>query len=203
MKTICPHCDTEFDVQPQRVGTTMACPFCRESLTVDAVPSAELTDFIDEVPRERTKTCPMCGAMVPLSAGECRACGERLTPFSSTTQGEVWRDGKKLVLTKGAELPYRCIKTNAPADRLLKRTLYWYPVWVYVLLISPLIFVIVALIARKSAKVAIPVCDAIHRKRFKALLAAWICGLGSFGMLIAGFALSDPRHMATPGYSLV
>lgn len=207
MKTACPHCDAEFEVQPQWVGTPMTCPFCRESMTVAAdsagEPAAALTDFLEHDATERSssksKTCPMCGAENPIKAGECHACGEPLTPFSLSTQGRVFRDGKRLVMTKDAVLPYRCLKTNDDADSLLRRKLYWHQPWVYIFIISPLIYIIVALIARQTADIKIPLCRAIRRRRRWAILVAWIFGLGMFAMLPMGIAFGEANRMPDLG----
>jgi len=203
MKTTCPQCDTEFDVEAQRVGQVIPCPFCREDFVVDAEETESLTDFVDDAPAAsspKTKTCPMCGATNKFSAGECSACGESLTPFSLTTRGQVFRDGQRLVMTKGAELPYRCIKTNEAADNLLKRKLYWHPPWVYIiLLVSPLIYIILALVLRQSADVKIPLCQRIRRRRLYAILSAWFCGLGMFAMIFVGIILTEPRYLGDAG----
>lgn len=181
----------------------MACPQCTSFVAV-AEPAETLTDFLDDgVARRqaaRVKSCPMCGEKNPLSAGECKACGEPLTPYASTTQGQVWRDGKILVMTKGAELPNRCIKTNEEAETRLRRTLYWHPRWVYALVAaSPLIYIIVALVLRQKADVELPLCRRIRRRRWFALLWAWIFGLTMFPLLIAGIVLSEPRSLGDAG----
>lgn len=44
--------------------------------------------------------------------------------------GDVWRDGKLLVMRHGAVLPDRCVKCNAPAaGERLKKTLIWRTLW--------------------------------------------------------------------------
>jgi hypothetical protein len=45
----------------------------------------------------------------------------------------LWRDGKYLVIRQGATFPNRCVKTNRPATRVLKRDfakrwLVWFPI---------------------------------------------------------------------------
>ena len=64
----------------------------------------------------------------------------------------VWRENNTVVLLPNADLPPRCVKCNAPAEEPVKqRTLYWHTPWLYLLiLVSLLIYLIVALIARKG-----------------------------------------------------
>ena len=48
-------------------------------------------------------------------------------------------DGDKLIVPQGAALPTNvCIKCGAPANaKPLKKTYYWHPSWVYLILIRP------------------------------------------------------------------
>ena len=55
-------------------------------------------------------------------------------------KGDLWRDGKLLLIRKGAELPDRCLKCNEPAEGYrLKRTLSWHPPGWYLLVLLNLI----------------------------------------------------------------
>ena len=77
--------------------------------------------------------------------------------FSSDPKTPVgvggWRDGDLLVISEGAKLPDRCVKCNQPAEGyLLQRKLNWHePTWYLLVIISPLLYIIVALIIRKKA----------------------------------------------------
>ena len=43
----------------------------------------------------------------------------------------LWRQGNVLVMRKGSQLPARCVKSNQPTDRRLKRNLYWHHPAIY------------------------------------------------------------------------
>ena len=127
------------------------------------------------------KPCPICGESISVKAKKCPHCRELLDA--------VWRDGKKLIMVKTATLPDRCVKSNQPAETYLKRNLSWHPSWVYVLALSPIIYIIVALLIRKTATISIGLSDEWARKRRTILATAWSLALVGIGIVIAGFAL--------------
>jgi hypothetical protein len=97
--------------------------------------------------------------------------------YGSDSALNVWRDGSQLVAANNTTLPERCIKCNAPASTLLKRTVEWYPP--YVLLIFLLVHIagiILYCITRKRATLYIGLCEAhLNRRRFGLLIG--ICML--------------------------
>ena len=105
--------------------------------------------------------------------------------------GGIWRDGNRLVMVKTATLPDRCVRCNAPANgRRLKRTLYWHHPLIFVLvLVSLLIYIIVALIVRKKAFVEIGMCDLHYRRRMRSILTWWLITLGCVALMILGITL--------------
>ena len=104
----------------------------------------------------------------------------------------LWRKGSLLVMRKNAPLPARCVKSNAPTERRLKRSMYWHHPAIYLsILISILIYVILALILRKSATIYIGLSDEWFAKRHRAMLVGWLFFLASVAMLIAGIAMLD------------
>ena len=103
---------------------------------------------------------------------------------SRNYSGGVWRvDRDKLYVTRGAELPDRCVKCNAPAKPAKSRTFYWHSPALYLLvLVSPLIYIIVAMLIRKKIDVAPRLCDDHDRRRVNNI---WF----SIGSLVGGIVL--------------
>jgi hypothetical protein len=105
----------------------------------------------------------------------------------------VWRDGTLLLMTRTAQLPARCLKCNAPADGgTLRRKLSWHHPLIYALIvISPIIYIIVALIVRQTATVALPICAQHRHKRNRAIAVAWLICLGGLVLFFLGLADRD------------
>jgi len=90
-----------------------------------------------------------------------------------------WREGKILVLRPGSALPARCVKCNAPATQPMReRRIYWHHPALL------LLYLIVAVIVRKSAKVAIGICPDHQFRRRMFLAVGWggvaLCTLAGF-----------------------
>jgi hypothetical protein len=118
----------------------------------------------------------------------------------------LWRDGKLLVLHKSAKLPGRCVKSNEPTDRFLKRKLVWYPPWIALtILLAWPVFLILALVMQKRAQVDIGLTpEWIGRRRMRIATAwglvllgfftffgaiAWAADADWFGLVLAGGVL--------------
>jgi hypothetical protein len=98
----------------------------------------------------------------------------------------VWRDGKDLVTLQNALLPPRCVKCNEPGTAGKKPVQLWWhhgAIYLFVLL-SPIVYLIVALIARKGAVVTPSLCNVHKNQRTQANLIAWIGSLGTFILCI-------------------
>jgi hypothetical protein len=108
-------------------------------------------------------------------------------PHGSEETG-CWSDGKLLVMSKNAMLPDRCVKCNEPAGGYkLKRNLMWHSPWYYlVVLLNLIIYVIVAMIVRYTAKVYIPLCRRHKSRRRWSIAAAWLSVLLGIGIMIGG-----------------
>lgn len=108
------------------------------------------------------------------------------------TAGDGWRDGSLLVVPKGAELPDRCLKCNAPAQGYrFVRTLSWLsPVWI-ILLLSPLLYIIVYLILRKRGRVAAGLCQRHRKLRGRAIVIGWLTAFAGIASILASGAVPN------------
>lgn len=116
----------------------------------------------------------------------------RVSAYLSDGSG-VWREGGLAVLTPSGELPPRGVKCNADAEQPIKeRTVYWHTPWLYLLiLISLLVYLIVALIARKRARVTPGLCSEHRRRRNQLLIGSWLGALTGLGLLVIGIVESE------------
>ncbi len=103
-----------------------------------------------------------------------------------TQEGGVWRDGKTLVMHKRARLPDYCIKCGVPANgsHLRKRLSWHHPALALLILVGILIYVIVALIVRKSATVDISLCEDHLRKHRTAVIVSWLIFLSGVAFIV-------------------
>lgn len=114
--------------------------------------------------------------------------------------GGVWRSGKLLVMHKSARLPARCIKSNEPSERSLKRNLVWYPQWIILtILIAWPIFLVLALILQKKATIEIGLTEAWVRRRRQRIAITWGVALLGVALFAIAIALLD----ATDGGSSI
>lgn len=143
--------------------------------------------------------------MTPLDAFNPYAAPEAeivLTGQGLRTGEGPWREGNLLVLEKGTELPDRCLKCNAPAGGYrLRRNLSWHPPWVYILGLSPIIYIIVALLIRKTAKVGGGLCEAHRKTRRRVILTAWVLILAGLGLAV--FAGNRNLHGGVMAFGLI
>jgi hypothetical protein len=130
----------------------------------------------------------------PYAAPEIGISQARLSTEADEGRG-VWQDGKILVMAKVARLPSRCVKCNEPATYRLRRTLSWHSPWLFLMFIFPgwLIYLIVALIVRKTAKIELPLCDEHRTQRSKGILIAWIVSLSGIALCFAMAFGNDDR----------
>ena len=88
-------------------------------------------------------------------------------PPSAWSGYGVWQDGEFLVVAHGARLPtHMCVKCGGVAGgHPEQKTLRWHePLIGLLVLVSPIIYVIVALIVTKSFKVAFGLCSACRAR---------------------------------------
>ena len=107
----------------------------------------------------------------------------------------IWRDNSTLVMTKEALLPDRCIKCNEPTGERLKRKLTWHhPALYLTILISILVYAILAMVIRKTATVNVGFCEDHLSTRRRYLAITWILGIAGVLCLPLAAMLDD----ATP-----
>lgn len=101
----------------------------------------------------------------------------------------VWREGDHLVARVDATLPAHCIKCGAQSITFHKRRqFYWHTPWLFVLvLLSPLIYCLAALFARKSSRHQVGLCEPHARRRRAFVWIAWAC----VPVMIAGAAIGE------------
>jgi hypothetical protein len=151
-------------------------------------PQCGLVNFATET------TCKRCraplpdasAATVPIQQGIVLEDGYVLPPPPSVGLSGVWRDGSKLVMSKGAELPPRCVKCNQPTSRRLKKKLTWHHPALYILIfVALLIYLIIAMILRKSATVQLGVCEEhLAKRRLNILITLSMVVLGFIGFFV-------------------
>ena len=99
--------------------------------------------------------------------------------FAPAVAPTIARHGSKLVVPvplpgQWAVLPPLCVRCGAPAGpKAVKKAFYWHHPALYILLLSPIIYVIVALIVRKTIRVQVPLCPAHAQRRSTAVTLAW------------------------------
>lgn len=123
---------------------------------------------------------------------------------AAVVEGKYWRDGKQLVVRDQCKLPARCIKCGASAPLAAKpRKFYWHSPALYLLiLLSILVYAIVAMIVRKKIEVTLGLC-AEHAQRRKLGIAACLAGIAAgFALLFTGLA-RDSSAMTLAGPVLV
>lgn len=193
--TVCPHCLVRVTVR-----RNSTCPSCREVIEAEDMEPLEDYEVESSSPppqrrsrRKRSSSesmeCPACAEMVSSDHDFCPYCGEVLNEDASTG---VWRDGKSMVFEKGTRLPNRCIKSNEPADRYLRRDLSWAPPWVYLGLFGGLLLILVFyLVARKTAVAEFGITQEWVKRRRGRIALVWLLCLLGFGLVIAGAAVEN------------
>ena len=106
---------------------------------------------------------------------------------------KLWRQGRVLVMSHDAELPDRCVKCNTPANGgRLPRNLYWHhPAYYLFIFLNLLIYVVVALIVRKRAKISVGICEKHRTARVRAIIIAWTMVLLGGGGIGVGISASN------------
>jgi hypothetical protein len=152
----------------------------------------------------------------PWPAGGVNPFAEQVNPYASPQEAGyyapqlapvpsfagLWRQGNLLVMHKNAPLPDVCLKSNQPATRRLKRNLSWHhPALYLVILLHLFIYIIVALIMRKTAKIYIPLTEDWFQRRRQRMMVAWIAVLLS--LLLFGLGASAVDREAWGAWAII
>ena len=161
--------------------------------------------------------CGQCGLVNFADASHCKRCR---TPFLRTVSTEsgadlqgivledgyvlpappsiadpnagVWRDKSTLVMSRDAVLPMRCVKCNVATSGRLKRKMSWHhPALFILLLVAWLIYLIVAMIVRKSATVELGICDLHRARRRSFILITWLAVVLGFAGIFLGLMANE------------
>lgn len=107
----------------------------------------------------------------------------------------IWQDGAVLITTRDRDvvLPDRCVKCNGPANGYrLRRKLSWHSPLLYLLIFAGwLVYVIVALVIRKTARVHVGLCEKHLTNRRIALYIAWFLFLAGIAAIVLAIANSS------------
>lgn len=162
---ICQRCTTE-----NAEGTTK-CSYCDQALHAAALPA------------------PMMGWAPPVQT-TALAYHAHLYP-GMVTAPIASREGRKLVVPHGAQLPDRCVKCNAPAHgyRLQRRLTWLHPAYLLLLFGGLIFYAIAAAVASKSAEIHVGVCPKHRKQRLQAIVGGWSLGL-SGAILMPWLAIS-------------
>jgi hypothetical protein len=192
MQVECPACAAPLKARAEHIGQKVRCPKCAEVITI--VDPQGLVDPVDGV---ATMACPMCGGQNTILDRTCHHCGEDLGGSGDHPQRGIWRAGGRLVMHRHAQLPARCVKTNQPADRWLRRQLVWHHPAVFLTLCAGLpIYFLVYLATRKKADIQIGLSETTYRSRRRIIAFGWTIGLVSAGIIFALFAWANPQAPA-------
>lgn len=145
--------------------------------------------------------CARCGLQNPLTVWQCYQCGAAL---NSIDKYSIWRKDSVLVMSRQALLPDRCIKCNEPAERKLKRKLSWHHPAIYLLIfVGALVYVVLAMIMRKSATIEVGLCENHSAIRTRDIMIAWTLGLLSIASILLAARLEDLTFVAIAGVLII
>ena len=107
--------------------------------------------------------------------------------------GDLWRDGKMVVLRRGSDFPDRCIKCNQPSVSPRRQTtLIWHHGAWYLLLPLVLLYVVVSILVRRRTVVHIGLCARHQRRVVWGRVVGWGGFLALVAMLVGGAMLRAP-----------
>ena len=183
---VMPLTDDPFALGADQATTCAACRATSECDVDTAVDGPILQDPLG-APLSPVAAIPAAGP-----TAQSPALLEYATPNAlAHDRGLIGFDGVALVMAKNLVAPDRCVKCNAPAQgyQLLRRV-HWHHPALYLLLFKLPLYLLVALMVRKTAKVSVGLCP-VHRsaRRRDMVIASMLCLVGPvilFGSAIFG-----------------
>jgi hypothetical protein len=108
-----------------------------------------------------------------------------------------WREGKYLVMSNNGPMPIACVKCGAEPTTYIRKTLTWHHPAIYLtILIGVLIYLIVAMVVRKTAKLQVPVCAACNARRKRNLAIGWLSFILSLVLCYVAVGVMDGNDEA-------
>ena len=108
----------------------------------------------------------------------------------------LFRQGNMSVIHQKATFPDRCIKSNEPTTNRLRCVLHWHLPVLYLLMIAPILYVIVALLVGKKAEFYVPLSErfiARRRSNMRIAVVLLLAGVVAFCIGIALIDSSEPN----------
>jgi hypothetical protein len=111
----------------------------------------------------------------------------------------AWRSEAVLIMRPDAQLPDACLRCGQAASGYrLRKWFGWHAPLLYLLAIHLPIYVVVALVVRKRARVSLPLCRRHRRLRQLGLTVAWTLIPAGVGACVWGLAV-DSMLLGTLG----
>lgn len=175
---------------------TLTCPKCnflREPQAVDCPACGIVFAKYQKTLEAASAAPPVPQAVNPYAAPQSDTLPPPLPgPQPAAVPAGVWRHEGLLIIQQGVDLPSRCVTCNRSTVHRWRRTFYWAPPGLRILVIAPLLYIIVILVVRKSATLSIPLCEEHEEKRRTQTRNSWLVGLGGVALFVVSFfALGD------------
>jgi hypothetical protein len=102
-------------------------------------------------------------------------------------------EGDRLIILKDAVLPPICVWNGEPApEGYVQRNLTWVPQWTAVFALSPLIYIIIFMVVKKTGGLRYALSEAARKRRRSGIIIAVGGVLASVVLMIAGGASNAP-----------
>lgn len=144
---------------------------------------------------DQDKFCNRCGKPLAAGAGaQVAAAGAQAAAAVPAAPTDAYRQGNRLVVPKGAPLPPYCVKCGQPVTgEAFRKKFQWHNPWLLLIaLLSPIIYIIIAMIIMKRVELLVPMCAEHRQRRKNFLIATWVLALGFIPAgIIVGAMIND------------